>query len=370
MKAKVVIAINTAWNMYNFRAGLIRALIRHGFEVVAAAGADEYVERLRQTGCSYIALPIDSRGTHPGRDLSLFWGFYRLFKRERPAVYLGYTIKPNIYGSLAARCLGIPVINTINGLGAVFSKRDWLNAIARGLYRVALARSRRVFFQNHEDMALFVSGKLVAATTAARLPGSGVDLTRFAPAPLPHGQPFRFLLPARMLWDKGIAEFVAAATALRREGMDAEFCLLGFLGADPAMVSPAQMSAWVEQGAVRYLGASDDVRAEIAQADCVVLPSYYREGAPRALLEGAAMARPVIAADSIGCREAVEDGASGYLCRPRDAADLADKMRRMLGLSPAERARMGTNGRRKIEREFDERIVIEQYLAAIGEVLA
>ncbi len=366
---KVVIALNTAWNLVNFRSGLIRALVDSGYEVVAVAPPDEYASRLAALGCRFVPLPMDNKGTHPGRDLLLLWRFYQVLRRERPGVYLGYTVKPNIYGSLASHALGIPVINNIAGLGAVFIKDSWLTRLVRGLYRLALSRSAKVFFQNDDDRQMFVSGGLVGQAVTDRLPGSGIDLDKFAPVILPSQSPTRFLLIARMLWDKGVGEFVEAAGLLKRRGTNADFCLLGFLDVqNPAAISRKQMDLWVQEGVVLYLGVSDDVRAMIAAADCVVLPSY-REGTPRTLLEAAAMGRPIITTDAVGCRDVVDDGMNGYLCRPRDADDLADKMERMAAMSLAERAAMGLRGREKVEREFDEKIVIGKYIDAIALVI-
>lgn len=365
LRKKVVIALNTAWNLVNFRAGLIRALVAAGYEVVAVAPPDEYAERLSVLGCRFMPLPMDNQGTHPVRDLLLLWRFLWMMRAERPHVYLGYTVKPNVYGSLAARALGIPVINNIAGLGAVFIKGGWLNQLVKGLYQVALSRSRKVFFQNDDDRQLFVTSRLVPEEVSDLLPGSGIDLAKFSPVPLPAGTPVRFLLIARMLWDKGVGEFVEAARLLKQRGVDAEFCLLGFLDVqNPAAIPRQQMNDWVAEGTVLYLGVSDNVREEIAQADCVVLPSY-REGTPRTLLEAAAMARPIVTTDAVGCREVVDDGINGYLCNPKDASDLADKMERIVSLSHAQRKAMGLRGREKVERQFDEEIVIRKYLEAI-----
>lgn len=366
MRPKVMISLNTAWNLVNFRAGLIRSLVAAGYEVVAVAPPDEYSPRLQALGCRFVPLPMDNKGTHPGRDMLLFWRFLQLMRKERPQVYLGYTVKPNVYGSLAAHALKIPVINNIAGLGAVFIQEGWLTRLVRLLYRLALFRSVKVFFQNGDDRALFVSGRLVSEAITDRLPGSGIDLTQFVPMPLPNKAPVRYLLIARMLWDKGVGEFVEAARILKKQGLQADFCLLGFLDVqNPGAISRDQMNEWADEGVVRYLGVSDNVREEIAQADCVVLPSYYREGTPRTLLEAAAMARPIVTTDAVGCREVVDDGVNGYLCKPRDATDLAAKMAEIFSLPPNEREAMGLRGREKVERDFDEKIVIKKYLEAI-----
>ena len=335
--------------------------------VVAVAPSDDYAPRLLDLGCSYLPLPVDSKGTHPGRDLLLLWRLWRLLRCERPDLYLGYTVKPNVYGSLAAHALGIPVINNITGLGVIFIRQNWLTLLVRGLYRLALARSAMVFFQNEDDRLVFVDGGLVLPEKACRIPGSGVNLERFKLTPLPaHGNQFLFLLVARMLWDKGVGEYVEAARIVKRSFPDVDFCLMGPLDIEnPAAISRGQMDAWLAAGVVRYLGVSEDVRGEIAAADCIVLPSY-REGVPRALLEAASMGRPIITTDTVGCREVVDDGVNGFLCRVRDADDLGKKMERMLALSREARIEMGRRGREKIEREFDERLVIDRYLEVIS----
>ena len=347
-------------------------MVANGHEVIAVAPVDEHSVRLAELGCRYVPMPMDNQGTHPGRDLILLWRFLRLMRRERPDVYLGYTVKPNVYGSLAAHLLRIPVINNISGLGAVFIRDGWLLRVVRWMYRTALMRSAKVFFQNDDDRQLFISGGLLRAEMTDLLPGSGIDLNRFTPSPKTVGlgdeSKFRFLLIARMLRDKGVGEYVEAARLLRQRWPLAEFCLLGFVDVqNPTAISHIEMDAWVAEGVVNYLGVSEDVRAEIAAADCIVLPSY-REGTPRTLLEAAAMGRPIITTDAVGCREVVDDGVNGYLCKVRDAGDLAEKMELMLSLPPEQRSKMGQRGRAKMVTKFDEQIVIKKYLAAIEEI--
>ena len=371
---KVVIVLNTTWNLVNFRSGLIQALIDQGHEVIAVAPPDEYVPMLLSLGCRYVPVAMDTQGTRPGRDLLLLWRLIRLMRSERPNVFLGYTVKPNVYGSIAAHMLRIPVINNIAGLGAVFIKDGLLVRVVRWLYRSALRRSAKVFFQNDDDRQLFISGGLVREEVTDLLPGSGIDLNRFKPWLKNIGHEdrskFRFLLIARMLRDKGVVEYVEAARLLRQRWPLAEFCLLGFLDVqNPTAISHIEMDAWVAEGIVNYLGVSDDVRTHLVRADCVVLPSY-REGTPRTLLEAAAMARPIITTDAVGCREVVDDGVNGYLCKVRDAEDLSAKMELMLSLSPEQRSEMGQQGRAKMVAMFDEQIVIGKYLAAIEEILA
>jgi glycosyltransferase involved in cell wall biosynthesis len=369
---KILICLNTAWNLINFRAGLITALVAQGHEVVAVAPFDSYAPRLAALGCRFVPLPMDNGGTHPLRDALLLWRFFQLFWNEQPDIYLGYTAKPNVYGSIAAHFFRIPVINNIAGLGAVFIKNGWLVRIVAWLYRVALGRSAKVFFQNQDDRQLFINAGLVRAAVTDLLPGSGVDLARFVPiairphSSVPIGSDFRFLLIARMLWDKGVGEFVDASRLIRLRWPQAEFCLLGSVDVlNPTAISRDEVDSWVAEGNVKYLGMSDDVRAEIARADCVVLPSY-REGTPRTLLEAAAMGRPIITTDAVGCREVVNDGVNGYLCKARDAQDLAAQMEKMLLLPPNQRIEMGMRGRAKMEAEFDEKFVINKYIEALN----
>jgi glycosyltransferase involved in cell wall biosynthesis len=335
------------------------------------APPDSYVEQVKALGCQYIPLPIDNHGTHPGRDLLLLWRFYWILRRVRPNVFLGYTVKPNIYGSIAAHLLDIPVINNIAGLGAVFIKDRWITRLVRGLYRLALARSKRVFFQNEDDRALFIEGDLLDCEITDRLPGSGIDLNYFSSIKmLPSESSVRFLLIARMLWDKGVGEYIEAAKLLKGRAVRADFCLLGFLDEkNPAAISLDQMNEWVKRGYVTYLGETDDVRPHITAATCVVLPSFYREGVPRTLLEAAAIGRPIITTDTVGCREVVDDGLNGFLCKPRDVPDLAEKMLRFISLNEEQRAEMGRLGRAKIERQFDEKIVIHKYLQVVANVV-
>lgn len=364
----VVLSINTAWNLYNFRQGLIRDLQARDFRICTIAPADAFSDQLRVLGCEVHDLPMQGQGTNPLQDLQLFWRYRQLLKQIKPVAYLGWTIKPNIYGSLAAHSLGIPVINNVSGLGTAFMKPGWLNAIVRRLYRFAFSRSHRVFFQNPDDLALFVDQGLVTAAKAGLLPGSGIDLQRFQPAPREplQDRPFRFLLVARMLRDKGVGEYVQAARLLRQQHPNVVFQCLGFLDvANPSAVSREEMQAWVDEGVVTYLGSADDVRPWLAQADCVVLPSY-REGTPRTLLEAAAMARPLIATDVPGCRQVVDHGKNGLLCEVRSATSLAAAMVDLLHLNPIDWQRMANASRTKVVQEFDENLVIQAYAEALN----
>ena len=369
MTDKVVLISNTAWYIYNFRRGLIKELQRQGYAVVAIAPPDEYAERLAELGARFLPQPMDNKGTNPLKDLRLAFALRRLLRQERPCCALTFTVKPNVFGAFAARSLSIPAIANISGLGTVFIKRNWVTMVVRSLYRRALRLTSKVFFQNPEDQELFVRNRLVDPSKAQLLPGSGVDIQRFAPptsSTKSRGK-FRFLLLGRLLWDKGVGEFVEAAARIKQKFPHCEFVLMGFTGIDNVTAIPvSRIEDWQRSGLLTYVAPAADVRDELAKAHCVVLPSY-REGTPKALLEASSMAIPIITTDVPGCRQVVDDGATGFLVKVRDSADLAEKMERMIQLTEGERTAMGLCGRAKVIREFDERIVIREYLSAVDQ---
>ncbi|MER9301471.1 glycosyltransferase family 4 protein [Mesorhizobium sp. M0496] len=367
VRNKIIISINTSWNVVNFRKGLIEALRSRGYDVVIVAPRDEYSSLIAAMGCRHVELDMDNSGTSLLRDMVLLWRYWRLLRRERPLAFVGFTIKPNVFGSIAANLSGVPVINNISGLGTAFVRGGLLLRIAKALYRVALARSKMVFFQNDDDRILFVDGHLVRKEQTGLLPGSGIDLVRFAPSSevRTRSDAIVFLLVARLLWDKGVGEFIEAARLVRQELPGVRFQLLGFLDVENrTAVSRQNVEQWAGEGLVEYLGSTDDVRPFLRAADCVVLPSY-REGTPRSLLEAAAMGKPLIATDVPGCREVVDHAVNGFLCKVRDPDDLASKMIEFARMNGASRNRMGAQGRNKVERQFSETIVIERYIQQI-----
>ncbi len=368
---KIIITANTTWNLVNFRGGLISKLVESGFDVIAVAPEDGYCERLKPLGCRYIPLAMDNKGTHPVHDFQLMLGFLKVFLREKPDAILAYTVKPNVYASLAAQMAGVPVINNISGLGTAFIRGGWLTALVSLLYRIGLSRSKQVFFQNDDDRTLFLDKGLVKRAQSDLLPGSGIDLVHFNAmkyGAVEHNESeLVFLMVARLLWDKGVREYVHAAKIVKKRYPETRFQLLGFLDVQNQTAVPREdVELWVREGIVEYLGTSDDVRPFLAASDCVVLPSY-REGTPRSLLEAAAMAKPLIATDVPGCREVVQEGVNGYLCEVCNAHDLADKMLKLIALPSQLRLLMGTQSRNMAETRFDEQIVIRKYLKVIDE---
>lgn len=363
----IVLAANSSWNLLNFRKPLIEGLRDAGCRVIALAPDDGHAGAIRSLGIEFVRIDIDSSGLSALRDARLFFDYLARLREIRPDVFLGFTVKPNIYGSIAASLLGIKVVNTISGLGTAFMDRGPLNWLVSGLYRLALRRSARVFFQNRDDLDLFVAKRLVRRGQAHLVPGSGIDLNHFRPAPTEaraDGR-FQFLFVGRLLRDKGLIEFARAARNLRRTLPNAEFAILGFGESDNRSAVPiAEVERWQREGMVTYLGETDDVRPYLATADCVVLPSY-REGLPRSLLEAAAMGRPMIATDVPGCRDVVRHGSNGFLCEARSAESLAEAMESMVRIGRGERIAMGERAREHVESRFDQQLVVHSYLDAL-----
>ncbi|MCU0449235.1 MAG: glycosyltransferase family 4 protein [Bernardetiaceae bacterium] len=367
---RIGIVINAAWNIYNFRSGLIESFIQSGHQVVAIAPQDQYTERIVNLGCEFIAVPMDSKGSNPLRDTKLVWDLYQAYRRAELDVVLHYTIKPNIYGTLAAKMLGIPCINNVTGLGTVFIRSNFTSWVAHQLYRAVFRLPEAVFFQNKDDRQLFIERNFVRQHITDVLPGSGVDLSRFKPRETPRNHRFTFLLVARMLYDKGILEYIEAARLLQAQGLMARFQLLGKVEPDKGLGVPQEtLDGWVREGLVEYLGTSDDVVPIMEKADCVILPSY-REGTPRTLLEAASMGKPIIATNVPGCRDTVEHGFNGFLCNVKDPHDLAKKMEDIMHLGEQPLRRMGQNSRQLAVDRFDQKIIIRKYQAALRSLMA
>jgi glycosyltransferase involved in cell wall biosynthesis len=365
---KVAIVLNTSWNIYNFRINFVRTLIEKGYEVHTIAPVDGYTRRLQEAGCVHHPVRMDSRGINPLKDIGLILELRGIYKKLRPDIILHYTIKPNIYGSIAAASLGIPTVNNVCGLGTVFLRKSLWSRIAIQLYRLSFRFPKKVFFQNRDDRDLFIENRLISKATADLLPGSGIDLGHFTPSPFNRNPKFTFLLISRLITDKGILEYVEAVRRLRSAGIEARFQLLGAKDPKHRRGIPVEtIQQWIDNQTIEYLGTTDDVRPFIRAADCVVLPSY-REGTPHTLLEAASCAKPIVATDVPGCHQVVEHNHNGLLCRLKDAGDLAEKMKAMSLLDDRTLQQFGENGRRKMEAEFDESVVIRKYLDVITDL--
>jgi len=369
---KIIISSNSAWNVVNFRKGVVMGLISNGFKVIVVSPEDEYVSKLCSFGCAHIRANIDNSGINPIKDIYLIFQYIKIFLKEKPDIVLTYTIKPNIYGSIAADIISIPIVNNISGLGTSFIRGGWLGKVVSFLYRISLKKSECVFFQNNDDKDLFLKKNLVTKNQVDILPGSGVNLEYYQPSNLNivnrNQDEFVFLLIARLIWDKGIQEYVDAARLIKKSNLKVRFQILGFLDVDnQTAVLKSDIDIWVQEDVIEYLGSADDVRDYIHKSDCIVLPSY-REGTPKTLLEAAAMGKPIITTNVEGCREVVDDGINGYLCNVRDADDLAKKMKIILSMDYKDVVKMGLEGRKKMEIKFDEKIVIDKYMSIVRQI--
>jgi glycosyltransferase involved in cell wall biosynthesis len=366
MAKKILLVSRCAWTLYNFRSGLITALKGRGEAVLGGgSGGDGFEEKVQSLGIPFVPLPVDRRGINPVADLRLLRSLYAWYKRERPDIVHHFTIKPVIYGSLAAHWAGVPrIVNTVTGLGHVFQEegRAWLRYLVEKLYRAALSRAHHTFFQNQSDRDLFLSRGLAEASKTSLIPGSGLDCSRFAPAgnaPSESENSATILMISRLIREKGIVEYTEAARRVKARFPKAQFQILGTRDVrNPSVVDRETLDRWLSEGIITHLGEVEDVRPAIAAADIVVLPSY-REGTPRSLLEAAAMEKPLITTDVPGCREVVSDGQNGLLVPVRDAGALADAMIYLIS-HPEVRIRMGAAGRKIVTERFSEQIVLEK----------
>jgi len=366
----IAIVLNTAWNIYNFRLGLIKGLLEEGHEVIAIAPPDEYVPQIEAAGARFIGLKhLLRKGTNPVKDLQLVQELRGIYEQEKIDVALQYTIKPNIYGAIAASPLRTKTFCTVTGLGYSFLSTGLVNQVVKRLYKYAFKKADRIFFQNNDDRQLFLELNLLPEKKTRIIPGSGIDTDYFAPQ---HNQTendgkVRFLFVGRLLYDKGIRELLDAVDILSKKYSNFQIELIGKIDeGNPSAIQEAPFQEWLAaHPQAHYAGTTNDVRSHMAKANVVVLPSY-REGLPRVMLEGLSMAKPVIATNVPGCRETVIHGENGFLVKVKNSAALAGAMQRMIEMSPELRQEMGRKGRALALERFDEKRIIERYLGEVS----
>jgi len=379
-RVKIVLVNNRDFTVWQFRRGLIKRLLELGHEVLVATPPGEYTPRIEVLGARHLAIPLDQY-MDPAGDVRCLAALTRLYRAERVDLAHHITIKPNVLGSFAARLAGVPrTVGLVAGLGHLYNERAGLKPrvvqeTATALYRLAFAFNHRVWFQNEDDMSYFVRRRVLPRRKAVLIRGSGVDLTEYSPEAVSQDTLQRLrdglgiaegtgvvLMASRAFWSKGVREFVEAAGRVGA-GFPVRFILAGASEQSPDTAPPEYLRA-SESEHFRWIGFRSDVRELLALADVVALPSSYREGVPRVLLEGLAMGKPVVTTDTIGCRETVDEGRNGFLVAPRDGVALATAIERLLR-DPALRARFGTHSRIKAEREFDERLVVERVIREV-----
>ena len=391
---KILFLDNTAHHLYS-QSHLYSNFVKHGYNVMLCCPNDgNYFVKLQDLGYACYDIKIDGKGLNPIHELLLLYQLKKLFQRFVPDVILSFTIKPNIYGATIGRLLNIPIVPNITGLGAVFLKNGFLHKLVRIFYKIAFKNLKYIIFQNNDDLSLLSNAGVISLQTKCiTIPGSGVNLNKFKfyassinnnsedSALLQNTMDDNFLKHAidtshttflysgRFLWDKGIGELIAAFKIVKTKYPNTCLKFIGnYYPANPAAISEKQMAIWQHDLGIEYLGMVDNVEEVITSIDCVVLPSY-REGTPRAILEASSMGKVVITTDVPGCRGTVDDGVTGFLCKVKDADDLANKMLKFIELPAAARAEMGMAGRKKMEREFDQNIVINKYLEVVKSIL-
>lgn len=360
-KLKIFFTANVLWDIYIFRYGVIKALIGDGHEVVVVAPVDERIDFVEELGIKHIPINLSMRGVNPLKDFNLFLQLKKIYKMEKPDIVFHYTIKPNIYGTLAAKISRVKSVAILTGLGYSFVEGGIVSNIAKLLYRFSLKYSKEVWVLNSDDKEALIKQNITSSEKIFILPGEGVDTFKFSPKEKVENSELNFLMVARAFYDKGVREYVEAAKIIKNKGYKVNFLFLGALGGNAANgVDKLKMDEYVKEGILEYLGHRKDVDAVINASDCVILPSY-REGISKVLMEAASMEKPIIASNVTGCKEIVDNGINGYLVNVKDSDDLADKIEKFIGLSLDKRISMGKRGREKILREFDEKIIIEIY---------
>jgi glycosyltransferase involved in cell wall biosynthesis len=372
IKKKIILVANSSWFLVNFELPFIKELQTNNFEVVVIAPNDNVSSLFKEMGVRHYSVRMDRKGINPFSDIRLMIHLYKIYRKEAPDVVFHNTIKPVIYGSIAARWSGVTcILNMISGLGHVFvgdeTTHRLLRAVVKKMYKFALKFSNKIFFQNPDDEAYFLQCKLAKRRQTEITYGLGVDLEKFyLVEPQIQNGKCTFILIARMLWDKGIGEFVEAAKEVKQLFPFVNFMLLGKIDkGNPSGIDEETIRGWTDAGIVHYLGEVADIRDILGKADVVVLPSYYREGVPNSLMEAMAMGKPIITTNTPGCRETVINDVNGILIPPRDVHALVEAMKFMIK-KPTSRSEMGKAGRKLAEERFDVRRVNAQLLKTLN----
>lgn len=368
---KVAVIENGLISTYTMREGLMLRLLKEGCKVYIITHTNKFVPQVEKMGLK--VLNVGSGNMNPFKVARYIYNLRRALKTIKPDVCLTFSIRPAIWGNLITRQLNIPTITNITGVGPLFISKTFVYRTARSLYRNALSKTKKVFFQNEDDMNLFLERKFVKPAVAERVPGSGVDYHKFKPRISKEKDPetFIFLFIGRLIKDKGIFEYINAARSTRKKFPHTIFNVIGPFWTQNLRqntITQSQLQHWIEEGVIDYLGEKRDVRKFIAEADCVVLPSY-REGTSNILLEAGSMEKPVITTNTTGCKEIVDNGVTGLLCKIKDDIDLAEKMEEMILFTEEKRNNMGKMARQKIIKEYDKQIVIDAYLKAISKAI-
>ena len=362
---KILILSNHFITLYNFRKELIKRLNDEGHEVFISMPKADDNNFFEEMGCKIIETTVDRRGINPVRDFMLIMKYIRIMKEVKPDIIFSYTIKPNIYGSIASNITRNKQVNNITGTGGTFLRKTFVSEIAKLLYKLSVKKSYKVFFQNSGDKDLFVMNNMVK-DNYAMLPGSGVNLEQFQISDLPTDKETNFIFMGRVMALKGIDQYLETAKVVKTEYTNTNFYIAGFI--EEEKYKPI-INEYDSKGIIKYIGFQKDIKSWIEKCHCTILPSHGGEGVPNVLLESAAMGRVCIASTINGSKDVIDDGVTGYLFETGSSEDLTDKVKKFLELSFEDKVKMGLDGRAKVEREFDRKIVVMAYLKEVNEVL-
>lgn len=358
---KILVLVNRDFVLYNFRIELVERLLSENYEVYICLPYGEKVDKMIAMGCRFLPVDIDKRGRNPWKDMALIHNYRRILKQVLPDLVLMYTTKVNIYAGMLAGKMKLPYLMNISGLGTAVEYEGRIQKFMIALYRKAARHADCLFFQNTENQAFFRKHHMYDGKSRL-IPGSGVNLSRWHLLDYPDdSKGVEFLFIARVIKEKGIEEYLAAAKQLKTEYPNAVFHVLGPCDGEYREI----LAEYEKNGLIQYHGMVADTRNFLENAHCTIHPSYYPEGISNVLLESAACGRPVITTDRSGCRETVEDGVTGFVFEQKNEKQLIACVRRFLQMDNEERKNMGLEGRKKMEREFDREIVVEAYMEEI-----
>ena len=355
--SKILFLVNHDVVIYNFRLELVERLLADGHQVVISSPYGERIDALVNLGCEYYPIELSRHGMNPAEELKLLASYIKLLGNIKPDIVLTYTIKPNIYGGMACALKKIPYVVNITGLGTAVENPGLVQKITVMLYKLALSRVQKVFFQNTENQQFFIDRKL-ALSKHGLLPGSGVNLTRFSPLEYPSEETTEFVFISRIMKEKGADQYLEAAEYIRSKYPNTRFHICGFC----EQAYEDRLKELQEKEVIIYHGMVRDVREVIAKVHCTIHPTYYPEGLSNVLLESAACARPLITTNRSGCREVIDDGVNGFVVEQKNAQHLIEKIEAFLALPWEKKKEMGLAGRLKVEKEFDRQIVVQKYL--------
>lgn len=358
---KIMFLVNHDVVIYNFRLEIVERLIADGHEVHISSPYGERIDDLVKLGCEYHKIEMARHGKNPVKELGLIKDYKKLIKEVKPDICFGFTIKPNIYGAISARGAKVPFVANITGLGTAVENPGMAQKISIILYKYAFRGIQKVFFQNTENQQFFIDHK-IALGKHELIPGSGVNLNRFSPLPYPDGSTTEFVFISRIMKEKGIDQYLDAAEYITKKYPQTRFHICGFCEVE----YEGRLDECVKSGVVNYHGMVRDVKEVLKVTHCTIHPTYYPEGLSNVLLESSACARPIITTDRSGCREVIDDGVNGFICKQKDSQDLIKQIEKFLDKSWEEKKQMGLSGRRKVEKEFDRQIVVEKYVKELG----